>query len=253
LVEDALRITQKAESDAARNQIGLFGKSGDTPVLALREPVAELAQKEILKFEKETLGFYITAHPLDKYDRELRRIGKLTTADLPAAPDGSQVRIAGVVQAVKLKNNKSGKRYATFSLEDRDGAVECIVWPEAYQKFEAVIMGDEPVVARGKLDVDDERAQIIVDDLRPIATALTEAVREVRIRAPRERLANGDMDRLKDLLRRHTGASLTYLHLGFDDGREAIFLLGDGYRVAPTESFVAEVEQLLAPNAVQLR
>ncbi len=253
LVEDALKITQKAESDAARNQIGLFGKRGDTPVLALREPVAELAQKEILKFEKETLGFYITAHPLDKYDHELRRIGKLTTADLPAAPDGSQVRIAGVVQAVKLKNNKSGKRYATFSLEDRDGAVECIVWPEAYQKFEAVIMGDEPVVARGKLDVDDERAQIIVDDLRPIATALTEAVREVRIRAPRERLANGDMDRLKDLLRRHTGASLTYLHLGFDDGREAIFLLGDGYRVAPTESFVAEVEQLLAPNAVQLR
>jgi hypothetical protein len=78
-------------------------------------------------------------------------------------------------------------------------------------------------------------------------------VREVRIRAPRERLANGDLDRLKDLLRRHTGASLTYLHLGFDDGREAIFLLGDGYRVAPTESFVAEVEQLLAPNAVQLR
>ncbi len=253
LIEDALKITQRAESDAARNQIGLFGKSGDTPILALREPVAELPQKEILKFEKETLGFYITAHPLDKYDRELRRIGKLTTADLPAAPDGSQVRIAGVVQATKLKNNKSGKRYATFSLEDREGAVECIVWPEAYQKFEGVIMGDEPVVVRGKLDVDDERAQIIVDDLRPIATALTEAVREVRIRAPRTQLANGDMDRLKDLLRRHTGASLTYLHLGFDDGREAVFLLGDGFRVAPTENFVSELESLLAPNAVSLR
>ncbi len=253
LVEDALKITQKAESDAARNQIGLFGKSSDIPVLALREPVEELPQKEILKFEKETLGFYITAHPLDKYDRELRRIGKLTTADLPSAPDGSQMRIAGVVQAVKLKNNKSGKRYATFSLEDRDGAVECIMWPESYQKFEAVIMGDEPVVAKGKLDVDDERAQIIVDELRPLGVALTEAVREVRIRAPRERLANGEMGQLKELLRRYPGTSITYLHLGFDDGREAVFLLGDGYRVAPTEGFVAEVEQLLAANSVQLR
>ena len=74
LVEDALRITQKAESDAARNQIGLFGKRGDTPVLALRETGRGVAQKEILKFEKETLGFYITAHPLDKYERELRRV-----------------------------------------------------------------------------------------------------------------------------------------------------------------------------------
>jgi DNA polymerase III subunit alpha len=253
LVEDALKITQKAEDDAARNQIGLFGKSGDIPVLALREPVEELPQKEILKFEKETLGFYITAHPLDKYDRELRRIGKLTTADLPSAPDGSQVRIAGVVQAVKLKNNKSGKRYATFSLEDREGAVECIMWPESYQKFEAVIMGDEPVVAKGKLDVDDERAQIIVDELRPLGVALTEAVREVRIRAPRERLANGEMGQLKELLRRYPGTSITYLHVGFDDGREAVFLLGEGYRVAPTEGFVAEVEHLLAANAVQLR
>ncbi|HTT77707.1 MAG TPA: DNA polymerase III subunit alpha, partial [Candidatus Binataceae bacterium] len=252
-IDDALKITQRAESDAARNQIGLFGKSQDTASLPPREMVEEWPQKEMLKYEKETLGFYITAHPLDKYDRELRRIGSLTTADLPSAPDGSQVRLAGVIQAVKLKNNKSGKRYATFSLEDRDGAVECIVWPEAYQKYEAVITGDEPVAAKGKLDVDDERAQIIVDELRPLGTALTDSVREVRIRAPRSRLANGEMDRLKDLLRRHTGTSLTYLHLGMDNGSEAIFLLGDGYRVSPSEAFVAELEQLLAPNAVQLR
>jgi DNA polymerase III subunit alpha len=253
-IEDALKITQRAESDAARNQIGLFGKSNALPSLPPpREAVAEWPQKEMLKYEKETLGFYITAHPLDKYDRELRRIGNLTTADLPSAPDGSQVRLAGVVQAVKLKNNKSGKRYATFSLEDRDGTVECIVWPEAYQKYESVIMGDEPVAAKGKLDVDDERAQIIVDELRPLNTALTDSVREVRIRTPRHRLVNGEMDRLKDVLRRYTGTSVTYLHLGMDDGNEAIFLLGDNYRVAPSEAFVAEVEQLLAPNAVQLR
>ena len=252
-IDDALKITQRAESDAARNQIGLFGKSHDTPSLPPRDAVEEWPQKEMLKYEKETLGFYITAHPLDKYDRELRRIGSLTTADLASAPDGSQVRLAGVIQAVKLKNNKSGKRYATFSLEDRDGAVECIIWPEAYQKYEAVITGEEPVAAKGKLDVDDERAQIIVDELRPLGNALTDSVREVRIRAPRSRLVNGDMDRLKDLLRRHNGTSVTYLHLGMDDGNEAIFLLGDGYRVSPSEAFVAEVEQLLAPNAVQLR
>jgi DNA polymerase-3 subunit alpha len=252
-IDDALKITQRAESDAARNQIGLFGKSHDTPSLPPRDAVEEWPQKEMLKYEKETLGFYITAHPLDKYDRELRRIGSLTTADLAAAPDGSQVRLSGVVQAVKLKNNKSGKRYATFSLEDRDGAVECIIWPEAYQKYESVITGEEPVAAKGKLDVDDERAQIIVDELRPLGSALTDSVREVRIHAPRNRLANGEMDRLKDLLRRHTGTSVTYLHLGMDDGNEAIFLLGDRYRVSPSEAFVAEVEQLLAPNAVQLR
>ena len=251
--EDAIKLAQKAQSDAEKNQIGLFGGAVKAPTLAPREAIAEWDAREKLKYEKEALGFYITAHPLDKYERELARISKVTTADLPSAPDGSQVQIAGVVQAVKLKNNKSGKRYATFSLEDRDGAVEAIAWPETYTKYEAIIMGDEPVVARGKLDVDDERAQIILDELRPLDSALVDSMREVRIRAPMDRLANGGLDALKAMLARYRGNSMTYLHLGLDDGREAVMLLGDGYRVTPTETFVAEIEQMLAPGSVELR
>jgi DNA polymerase-3 subunit alpha len=252
-VDDALRLAQREESDAARNQISLFSQKIMPPALAPRAPVNEWPQHELLSFEKEALGFFITAHPLDKYERELRRIGKLTTANLPSAPDGSQVRLAGVIHAVKLKNNKAGKRYATFQLEDREGTVECIAWPETYQKYESIITGDLPVVAKGKLDVDEERAQIILDELRPLGTALTEAVREVRIHAPRDRIANGELTHIKELLQRHNGQSLTYLHVDFEDGREAIFLLGDSYRVAPTETFVAELEKLLPPNSVELR
>jgi DNA polymerase-3 subunit alpha len=252
-VDDALKLAQRTESDAARNQICLFSQKIMPPALAPRGPVSEWPQHELLSFEKEALGFFITAHPLDKHERELRRIGKLTTADLPSAQDGSQVQLAGVIHAIKLKNNKTGKRYATFQLEDRNGTVECIAWPETYQKYESTIAGDVPVVAKGKLDVGDERAQIILDELRPLGTALTEAVREVRIRAPRERFADGELARFKELVRRHNGQSLIYLHVDFEDGCEAVFLLGDSYRVAPSENFVAELEKMLAPASVELR
>jgi DNA polymerase-3 subunit alpha len=252
-VEDALKLAQREESDAARNQISLFSPTAMPPALTPRGSLSEWPQNELLSFEKEALGFFITAHPLDKYERELRRISKLTTADLASAPDGSQIRLAGVIHAVKLKNNKAGKRYATFQLEDRDGAVECIAWPETYQKYESIISGELPVVTRGKLDVDDERAQIIVDELRPLGTALTETVREVWIHAPRERIANGELARMKQLMQRHSGQSLIYLQVDFEDGREATFLLGDRYRVAPTEHFVAELGEILAADAVELR
>ena len=251
--ENAIKLAQKAQSDAEKNQIGLFGGAVKVPKHAAREPIPEWDAREKLKYEKEALGFYITAHPLDKYDRELARISKVTTADLSAAPDGSPVQIAGVIHAVKLKNNKSGKRYATFSLEDREGAVEAIAWSETYQKFEAIIMGDEPVVARGKLDVDDERAQIILEGLVPLDSALVDSIREVRISAPMRRLENGGLDALKAMLGRYRGKSMTYLHLGLDDGREAVMLLGDSYRVTPTDTFVAEMERILAPGAVELR
>jgi DNA polymerase III subunit alpha len=252
-VDDALKMAQREESDTARNQISLFSQKIMPPALTPRGPLSEWSQHELLSFEKEALGFFITAHPLDKYERELRRVSKLTTADLRSAPDGSQVRLAGVIHAVKLKNNKAGKRYATFQLEDREGTVECIAWPETYQKYETTITGDVPVVAKGKLDVDEERAQIILDELRPLGAALTEAIREVRIRAPRDRIANGELARLKELLGRHRGQSLIYLHVDFGEGHEAIFLLGDSYRVAPTETFIAELEAILAPNSVELR
>ncbi len=253
-VEDVLKVAQRMQSDAEKNQMGLFGGPATKPApIPRREPVPRWTPREQLKYEKEALGFYVTAHPLDKYERELSRLTKLTTSDLPGAPDGSQVQVAGVIQAVKLKNNKAGKRYATFSLEDREGVVEAIVWPEAYQKYESIIMGDEPVIVRGRLDVDEERAQIILDELRTLDSALLDSVREVRIHAPTSRLIDGGLDQLRETLSKYPGRSLTYLHLRMADGREAVLLLGEGFRVAPTEAFVAEIEQVLSPGAVELR
>ncbi|MFZ0889130.1 MAG: DNA polymerase III subunit alpha, partial [Candidatus Binataceae bacterium] len=250
-VEEALKIAQRAEA-AAKNQMGLFGEL-KASTLSARVAVAEWPAREKLKAEREVLGFYITAHPLDPFERELRRISPITSADLTSLPDASQVTIAGVVQAVKLKNNKSGKRYATFTLEDRQGVVEVIAWPETYQRYEAAIAGDDPVVARGKLDVDEERAQIILDDLKPLAVALVDSIREVHIRAPRARLENGGLIRLKDLLARHGGRGLVYLHVGLDQDREVVLLLADAFRVAPTEAFLAEVGEAIAPDTVELR
>ncbi|MBF6569122.1 MAG: DNA polymerase III subunit alpha, partial [Candidatus Binataceae bacterium] len=253
-LEDALRMAQRAADEIARNQINLFGAPGKSlPKLPLPKTVQEWDSKEKLKNEKEALGFYITAHPLDKYNKEIRRISRITTADLTGIPDGTQVSLAGVVQSIKLRNNKAGKRYAVFSLEDRNGTVETIVWPESYQKFETIINGDEPVVVRGKLDVDEERAQIILDDLRPLNSALIAAVREVHLHTQRERLENGSLDELKTVLARHNGRALAYLHLGMDNGREAVFMLGDNFRVAPDDAFVAEVERVLETDCVTLR
>jgi DNA polymerase-3 subunit alpha len=252
-VEDALRFAQRNNEASARNQIGLFGAM-PAPKPARRGSVEEWSSKDKLKAEKEVLGFYVTGHPLDKHERELRRIGDLTTADLSSAPDGSEVALAGVIQAVKLKNNRSGKRYATFALEDRHGAVEVIAWPEKYQSFEKVIHGDEAVVVRGRLDVDDERAQIILDDVKTLDAALSGTIREVHIGATRLQLEGDKVAGLKEIISRHTGRCLTYLHLAIGDDQEAIILLGDNFRVTPCEQLVLEIQRLLAsPAAVELR
>jgi DNA polymerase III subunit alpha len=252
-IDDALKLVARRADPASVNQMGLFGAMAPALRLAPRGPIVQWDLKELLRNEKEALGFYVTAHPLDKYTAEISRLSGVTTQDLAGAPDGSQVVLVGVVQSLKLKNNKAGKRYATFSLEDLVGAVEVIAWPETYQKTESVINSDEPVVARGKLDIDEERAQILLDDLRPLSVVMVDSVREVHIRAPKTQVDENLLGNLKALFGRHAGGCPIYLHLLLDQAREAIFLLGNDFRVAPTESFVGEVEQIFAPGAVELR
>jgi DNA polymerase-3 subunit alpha len=252
--EDALKLVARRADPAGANQMGLFGAMAPTLKSAPRGPIEQWDLKELLRNEKEALGFYVTAHPLDKYADKMERLtGGVTTSDLTSAPDGSSVVLAGVVQAVKLKNNKAGKRYATFSLEDLHGAVEVIAWPETYQRIETVINSDEPVIARGKLDIDEERAQILLDELKPLSVVMVDSVREVHIRAAKERFDDASLASLKALLGRYGGGCPIYLHLQLDSAREAIFLLGNDFRVAPTESFVGEVERMLSPGAVELR
>jgi hypothetical protein len=84
-------------------------------------------------------------------------------------------------------------------------------------------------------------------------SALLDSIREVRITAPISRLENGGLDALKEMLSRYHGKSMTYLHVSLADGREAVMLLGDTYRVTPTTSFISELEQILSPGSVELR
>jgi DNA polymerase III subunit alpha len=252
-IEDALKLVARRADPSSANQMGLFGAMAPALRSAPRAPLVQWDLKELLRNEKEALGFYVTAHPLDKFTDKIGRLTSVTTEDLASAPDGSTVVLVGVVQAVKLKNNKAGKRYATFSLEDRQGVVEVIAWPETYQRVEAVINSDDPVVARGKLDIDEERAQILLDELKPLSVVMVDSIREVHIRAPRTRFDEASLLNLKSLLGRYGGGCPIYLHLELDGTREAIFLLGNDFKVAPTEGFVGEVERMLAPGAVELR
>src|SRR5207248_55124 len=110
---------------------------------------------------REAIGFFITGHPLDRYENDLRKFTNATTGtlrtrgrDLPAG-DGQRngrpdtrprVKVGGVIHTLKLKNSKKGDRYATFALEDKEGVVDVIAWPDAYRKHEDVIQGGAPVV-----------------------------------------------------------------------------------------------------------
>ena len=275
--EDMMRWAERVEREANSSQRSLFG-GGTAAGAAMSEPpaipvVAEWSEKERLRAEKEAIGIFLTGHPLDKFQRDLGRLANASTGTLAARANQERVTLGGVIHTVKLKNSKKGDRYATFSLEDKEGVTEVIAWPDTYRKFEAAIHGDDPVLLSGSLDKQEavggrgddaeasgeggetvrERCQIIADEIRPLAEARELSVRQVHLQVTADHLTEDQLVRLRETLAQHRGSCPAYLHVIVPGRSEAVIELPETLRVVPSEAMLDAVEKIFGSGVTTLR
>lgn len=248
-LEDVLRFGQALQREQDTNQISLFGGGQEQPASIPRKssnrPEWPINQK--LSFEREALGAYISGHPLEKFKRDLKRMGLIHTVDVRSRGKSAEVRVAGVVTALRLKNTKKGDRYATFVLEDFMGTVESIVWPDVYKNVAQILVADDPVVCTGRPDVSEERCTLIVNKLESL-TALRDrnATQGVLLLSEEDKLEER-LDPLLSVLGRHKGKCPIKVKLEID-GAEVSLALRDRAEstvsVVPSETLCEEVEQI---------
>jgi len=260
-LDDAMRAGQAHQRDQASNQIDIFGMLG-TPGKGTKKagdvypPVTEWTSQEALAFEKEALGFYISGHPLDKYDRAINRITSGTVAALREKATPGEVRLGGVVSALKLRNTKKGDRYGNFNLEDKTGFIEVITWPDTYKKCAELLGADDPIFVRGRLEVGEDRMQVIANEVVPLADAVKHQKNgfangkingngeKVHLYVRESDVSAQELVRLRDTLLDYPGRSVVFLHmLGAGQG-ETIIELPDQVRIASSPELEATVEQL---------
>jgi DNA polymerase-3 subunit alpha len=254
-LDAVLRWAGQAGRPEDVNQMGLFAASAVASVSAPPPfpDVPEWPQAELLRFEREAIGFFITGHPLDKYERDLRRFTDASTADLRQRGNQDKVRVGGVVHTLKLKNSKRGDRYATFSLEDKMGTVEVIAWPETYRKHEATLHAEDPVVVSGTLDISEERCQLIADEILPLTAARDKAVKQVHFALLADRVTENHLHKLRDTLAQHRGNCPAFLHLLLPDRTETVIALPSQLRVSPSERLVEEIDRVLGAGVTSFQ
>ncbi len=235
-LESVLRWAGVAASHA--NQHNLFsGTGGGEPEKFRFERDSEWPEAEKLRQEKETLGFFITGHPLDRYKRQLTKLTTARTLDLRQMPSQQKVTLAGVVQGLRPKNTRKGDRYASFYFEDLHGHVEVIAWPDTYRKHEELLLVGDPLCLNGRLDVTEERCQVIAESLIRLDDARSRAVREVQIRVREAEITAADVQALKRTLEMHSGEIPAYLHVIRDRFETRIAL--ESFPVATTDKLLA--------------
>ncbi|MBI3089915.1 MAG: DNA polymerase III subunit alpha [Candidatus Tectomicrobia bacterium] len=251
-LESAMEAAQQAQRERLSGQMGLFGVEAQRALRSVeRQPeVAEWDETRSLAAEKEVLGFYLSGHPVRRFERLLKRSTNATSRTLAEHANGAQVSCGGLVQRVRSLTTKRGEPMAVVTLEDLVGSLEVVVFPEAYRACAELLVEESPILVRGTADVDGDAAKIIAERV----AALTETQQSVASAMHLNLLAPGlreeNLAALRQLLQRYRGNRRLLLHLRFPGLGRVCVGAGRRYMVELTEAFIDEVEALFGAEAI---
>ncbi len=259
-LEDALKAAEQSASNRDSGIEDLFGDvvpsqgNGDGDVYAPFRRVRQWTGKERLGGERDTLGLYVTGHPIDEYEKEVRKFAPVRIADLRADKQGSQV-LAGLIVATRTMKTKRGDTMAILQLDDRSARIEVTVYADTYNEHRDLLAKDQIVIVEGSVAHDDYSGGLAVraKGVRSLLQARQNYASELTIEVSSELLD----DKLADLLARTlagAGGGSCPVSLIYKQPRNrARVKLGEKWQVVPSDELLQELRDCLGTEQVCLQ
>jgi DNA polymerase-3 subunit alpha len=235
VLDRALGLAAESHEDRSAGQMGLFG-GGDAATAAPSYPdVPEWPLPDLLAREKEVLGYYVTSHPLARFEATLRRHATATAASLSDAPERATVRLGGLVSALRTSVVKSGpnegRKMGFFRVEDFSGSASCVAFSRTWAEQGALLAPDRVVFVEGDVDASRDEPTLRVSKVVPVEEADAAFARGVLVRLAAA--APATVEALGSALRATPGALPVVLEVRADGGRRVALKAGPSWNVAP--------------------
>ncbi|HEU5201501.1 MAG TPA: DNA polymerase III subunit alpha, partial [Nitrospira sp.] len=258
IFDQAIEDGAASQRERALGQTSIFGEEldGGGHEVAWVEPalpnVPEWDQAQRLKYERELTGFYITAHPLTRYEATLQALSTATTAGLTELSDGKEIKLCGIISAIKSMLTKKGDRMAYITLEDLQGTVEVIVFPDLFKNVGDLLAPERLVRLTGTIDRGDKGTKIRGSKIEPLVEVQTQTIKRISIRLSDRPEVKEQLPRLLDVLKRHPGGTAISLTFRTEGALEADTAPLPNLTVSASEHFMADVEEVLGKGALSL-
>ena len=254
VAEDAVDVYIDLKRNAAIGQDSLFGGMDDglTGVSVTVPTMPEWEKTQLLAFERDMLGLYVSDHPLLGLEHVLRASSDCTIGQLVTdteRPDGSTVRICGLITGVQRKLSRKGDTWATVTVEDLEGALDVLVFPGAYQLAAPALVPDTVVVIKGRVRRTDDGLDINALEVTMPAMNTGAAAAPVVVSLPVARCTSDVVNGFKQVLAAHPGVTEVHLRLVGNDGTK-VMRLDDSLRVKPSSALIADLKELLGPHCL---
>ncbi len=240
-------------------QLSIFGDNpadtqSDKADINRRLPeTEEWDEKEKLRREKEALGFYITGHPLEEYRNVIKRYCSCEIQVLYELEDKREVKVAGVMEGMKVKRTKKGDKMANLVLEDMTGSIEVIIFPDLFSKAKDILKSDEPVMIKGVLEVNETSRKIIAQDIIPLEDVKKNAIVGLEICLDEKSITKNLLLRLRQIVSNHPGdRELRFRVKVSENGHKKELLISahKSFYITPSQEILNEMQELLGPERV---
>ncbi len=251
VLEQALGYGQKQQADRLAGQGSIFDLGDAAQESGPRHhppvPNLEYEPNELLRMEKETLGLYVSEHPLSALRGEMRLKTDATIAELERRRDGESVTVGGIVSEVRHLTTKRGEPMAFVRLDDVTGGIECVVFSNTYAAASELCVADRILIVKGRIDHKEGETKLVASEVSAFEAVAMK--REVRLRIDATQAAAGVIRELASLIRDFPGESPVYVDCLTSQGPR-VYALGPKFRVQPEADFYAEVKALLGESAL---
>ncbi|SDO84669.1 DNA polymerase III subunit alpha [Desulforhopalus singaporensis] len=255
ILDQAMEQAKAVQRDLQSGQMSLFSVAPETQkqkaMAHIPMPdIPEWDDRDKLAKEKETVGFYITGHPLDNTLPEISSIVDCQIHDLAEKGDDQPVRIGGLIRTFKRHKSKKGDPMAFLTIEDIMESVEVIVFPETYSRCEQVLSSTDPIIVQGVVKKDERGPKIIADSIDSLQEAREKYTESAKIRLESDKLSRRKMELVKEALYTYHGTCPILLTIHFPGRGEVDIEVLKDLTIRPCRELTDTIDDILSYKAV---
>jgi DNA polymerase III subunit alpha len=257
ILEDALDHGSRVQREKADSQLDLFADTNmgaSIPVSVPKLPdIHEWEENQLLEYEKESLGFYISGHPLNKYEKEIKQFTTVNSINIQDCADGKMIRMGGTIKILKLHKTKKGDMMAFSAIEDQSGSIEVVVFPNLYVKSHTFIADEQIVIIEAKVQKKENLVKLIAEQIVPIDDAGKEWTTGVLINLDAGSDYIETLEKIKTTIQMYPGDSTTCLKITINDNTPVMVKLGEEYNTCNDPDFFQKITDIAGNNSIEVR
>jgi DNA polymerase III subunit alpha len=255
-VDHALEVGSKVQKDRDSGQLSFFKnfaeEEGFENSMQQIPNIDEWPEAQLLAFEKEVLGFYISSHPLAKFEKLIQAYTSINAGNLSQCADQSDVQMGGIIDSLSMKITRRGDRMCFATLQDLEGKTQVIVFPDTFKKYEPLLQVDALVFIKGKANTREDEAKLIATDIIPLSEVRMRLTKVLTLDLFTAGLEPQTLEKVRQIISHNKGNVPVCMNFREPNGKCTQLVVGEDFKVLATDRLFDDIEKVLGKNTIKV-